>query len=142
MTLKPRTALTASPSQKSQKYAVSMRVSQSGNVMAKLATCARRNKKNTGNCLCSLRRHKITATTDCRVGCAHHKERTMVWLCKVMADAAVKNATNRNRRASPSFTSSGTMPRAVNPGVGNLSNHYPLPLFGVTVTHLAANHKD
>src|ERR1035441_1965964 len=88
MTLKPRTALTASPSQKSQKYAVSMRVSQSGNVMAKLATCARRNKKNTGNCLCSLRRHKITATTDCRVGCAHHKERTMVWLCKVMADAA------------------------------------------------------
>src|ERR1035438_9058057 len=90
MTLKPRTALTASPSQKSQKYAVSMRVSQSGNMIAKFATCARRNKKNTGNCLCSLRRHKITATTDCRVGCAHHKERTMVWLCKVMGERREK----------------------------------------------------
>src|ERR1019366_6007187 len=86
MTLKPRTALTASPSQKSQKYAVSMGVSKSENVREKLAPCARRKKKNTGNCLCSLRRHKITATTDCRVGCAHHKERTMVWLCKVMGE--------------------------------------------------------
>ena len=50
-------------------------VSQSGKMTAKFATCARRNKKNTGNCLCSLRRHKIAATTDCRIGCGHHKQK-------------------------------------------------------------------
>ena len=30
---------------------------------------------------------KDPATTDCRIGWAHHKERTTVWLCRFMGDA-------------------------------------------------------
>src|SRR6266478_5009638 len=115
MTLKPRTALTASPSQKKTKYVLKSPTSQSGKVTAKFATCARRNKKNTGNCLCSLRRHRITATTDCRIGCAHHKYRKTVWLCQVMGTCrGSRRATAETAAPQPFTTSSGRAPFWVN----------------------------
>src|SRR5271166_4956095 len=94
---------------------------------AKTATCARRNQKNAGNCLCSLRRHKITATTDCRIGCVHHKERRTLWLCKVMDIRGVARIAEALRRhSSHPHPQAGYPPGSTY--LGNLSNHYLLAI--------------
>src|ERR1700683_1864546 len=77
MILNPSTALTAAPSQKNTKYIFGLFCS--GKVTQKLATCTNKYTKNTGNCLCSLRRHKIIASADCRIGWTNHKAITTEW---------------------------------------------------------------
>ena len=70
-------------------------------------------------------RFKITTTTDCRIGCEHHKKRTIVWLCQVM-----EHAGGRTRPANRRASGPAPHPQADGPSgsiyLGNLSNHYPL----------------
>src|SRR5580658_2443117 len=91
MILNPSTALTAAPSQKNTKYVFGLFCR--GKVMQKSATCTSKYTKKTGNCLFSLRRHKIIASADCRIGCTHHKAITTEWLRKFM-DRMGKNANS------------------------------------------------
>src|ERR1700678_3377046 len=102
----------ASPNQKNSKYNLYMWacLCQSGKTTAKLAICASKNTKKTGNRLYSFLRHKVTATAATIRGCRHHKYSETVWLCQVMLDKGISG----NFGGWPYSTSSGTRPFWVN----------------------------